>query len=450
MELSEYKKKFEYMEKEYDLFYMKYNNIFWWDLVRYQIFFLLYDEVSGIKSISVKKKNMRLSSTYFKLLFNEIKYRYFFNSKQCDYLFYVSSREKDSKGYTIDNVAKNILNLYRRKSLILESFASIEHPSNYNSYYNFGLRIKILINRRKKIRIENSLNQIIKNVFNIELNLDSIINENIKKFIIEGAYYKKFLKDKNPKLIFMVQNGIQKGLISASNELKIPIIELQHGLINQFHPAYNYSKDINYDHLTTFPNYLFSFSEYWHNIYLPKTMKIKIGNDTNYINETAHDNKIGIVFANKYAKILIELTKELAVKYPDKEFVVKLHPNQGNEVDYIKEVFAAYSNIEVIYNEKNIKDILINIESIILVQSTVIYQALQNGCKAYIYKRQDYEIHQDLFNNKNVYLFDNISEIAVVIDKEFKKESNVFFNKFDRDLLIEVVNSIENNNKKLQ
>ena len=76
----------------------------------------------------------------------------------------------------------------------------------------------------------------------------------------------------------------------------------------------------------------------------------------------------------------------------------------------------------------------------ITIQSTTVYESIQLSVKVFLYKKKDYSSHCDLFNNKNVYLVDNIDQIIENMDNEFISSGKLtFFKKFDKGMFLKFI-----------
>lgn len=135
-------------------------------------------------------------------------------------------------------------------------------------------------------------------IFTLFLRKDEIANENILKMILSdyqidfdyrkvikiyyGQYrFMKFLlRFSKPKMVFWVYTASSMGFIRAIKENNIPVIELQHGVINEKHQAYYLPKEFNREH---FPDYLFTYGvnelKYFNqkNFFLPNEKIIPVG-----------------------------------------------------------------------------------------------------------------------------------------------------------------------------
>ncbi len=88
------------------------------------------------------------------------------------------------------------------------------------------------------------------------------VNINYKKeyATFRGQYYFTLfvLRFCKPKIVFMVYTASSMGYISAFKRKKIPVVELQHGVINDKHVAYNLRKPFD---AGFFPDYLFTYGD---------------------------------------------------------------------------------------------------------------------------------------------------------------------------------------------
>ena len=154
--------------------------------------------------------------------------------------------------------------------------------------------------------------------------------------------------------------------------------------------------------------------------------------------EAQKSGDVVFVFANIYTENLLSFVKELAPQF-DKKIYVKLHPNQKNELDYIKCELLQYKNIEIIYIEKSMEEILSLVSSVIMIQSTTIYEALQKGKKVFLYKKQDYDTHSDVFDSANVYQIDSVEDFIRNQDKSYTEENLVFFEPFNENKFLSFI-----------
>lgn len=442
MTTSELLDKFLYFEKKYNVFNFKTDcGIYWWDIARYSIYTELnntfirkYVEVE-IEAINNKKNLLYIFTTLGKdilYLFKSL----FFKKK---FFFVLCSRSKNELGKNFDIIANPYLKtLHPKEIFCLETFHDAE--TEYISYKNTFLSIIKRFKKSKSYTIDFEINKLLNEYFGTNINFYEVVQKDLNNYVSEYTYYKQLLKFIKPNYCFVVQNGIQKGLFAATSDLNIKCIELQHGQINSFHIAYSYANEIDYSHLNLFPKVLFTYSEFWNKVNYPVIEKINMGLENKvYKKSDKRYEDIAVVFANIYTKNLLSLVKELAPNFKNKIYI-KLHPNQKNEINYIKNELTEFTNIQIIYIEKTMDEILSLVSSIIIIQSTSVYEALQKEKKVFVYKKQDYDTHFDVFSNKNVYLIENIHDFFINKDKPFVSENQiVFFEPFKKNKFLSYI-----------
>jgi len=421
MNIIEFTDKFQKIEIE-NKFFEEQNSkgIFYWDLVRHDVFYLLYYKVCDTKLLPVvheEKSKLTMLST----LFGNVRGYINFNIKTTrnyKYICFVTSRNKDADKKDVDYISDDILRVIQADSFVIESFNK-DIINRYKSIFDFGLLMTTYKARLKEKFVKKTpetykISEILKHEFNVSIDLTNDINALIINYKISTEYYSSLFKKTRPKAIFMVQNGIQKGLFEAANKLNIPVIELQHGLIGYVHPAYSYPDTLQPGNLKTLPNTFFSFSDFWiSNLNYPVKKIIPLGN--NFYSKTIVTQlkkyDLTFIFANIYSEDLIKFIDVLLQERYKGKICIKLHPNQFNEFHTITSLYAAHDTIEVIASQRSMAEILSVSKAIFAIQSTAVYEALHYKVKVYLYKIKDYLTHQDVIGNPNVYLVENVRDV---------------------------------------
>jgi hypothetical protein len=452
MNIIDFTNKFQKIEVDNDFFYTKdKEGLLYWDIVRYDIFCSIYNEMAGIK-IPVPKQNKKtLLYAFCNFLANYLNFEFKIWSKKYIYINFIASKNIDKKGFCLDQVSDDVLEIVNEDSLIIETYFEGNKIKKYPSVFDYGL---LLENYKKKIlnsfnKKENKeeffISKILKDNFTTDIDIDLKIKEIKTEYLIAFKYYSRLFKKINPKIIFLVQNGICKGQFAAANCLNIPIVELQHAAIGYVHPAYSYPIEIRNEMVKSLPTFLFVFSNFWaEKIYFPVKKILPIGNDFYAIQKKSVQLKYDLtfIFANLYTNDFIEIIDDLLSKVNSIiEICIKLHPNQIDEKEYISQKYFHFDNIYVITNEISMNDILFVSKSIVAVQSTCVYEALHQKTKVFIFKIKNYQCNQDIFDNPNVYLFDNSEQIIENIDNNFiSSEDSIVFNKFQKNNFMSFLN----------
>ena len=437
LNIEEYTRVFEKMEVENGLFKLRTKDgIFFWDIARYTIFNHVYRKFINLDdSYDTKhRKNFKEYLIISKNLINDIKYLR--KSREKEYLFYINSRTVLDGKY-IDLVSHDLLSRLEEHSFIIESF-----PIKTGFYSNSGLRLikrfNKLIHLTQKEPVSQKVDRIIKTTFSINVSLNNLVTQIINDFRIEKSYYRNLLIRLGSTKVFFIHNGVQKALIAAANDLNIKTIELQHGAINEFHPLYHYPSTIikEIPSYIIIPDFFLTFSDYWNKATnYPAKTKIPIGN-SHYYNKSIMDlkEKSGVTFisANIYQTKIEEYIDFILEHCPTVHLNLKLHPNQLNNKDRILRKYTNSNNVSVYYNEITVSELLKKTQIVVLISSTVAYEAIQTGSRVVIIKDADSYFLKDLFTHPSVYLIEQPDDLLRL---ELKEPVNTtYFEKFDEHL----------------
>ncbi len=417
-------------EKDMNLFSITYDDFSVWDIVRYAIFTYLY-EYNGTSTtkeqvfhrINYLRKLRSLPLVLFSVLKTHLKLR------KCDNLLFSSSRKKINGRYE-DTIT------YDFKQIMTDKYVELECNASNKRYDSFAFHKKLFntISSREIIDFSGIIDEM-SNLVSLHFGVpkDScckVMNSELNRFTDDRKYYLYIFNKIKPKRVFLLQDGIQKGLIYACKKLSIELSEFQHGIINRFHQAYSYSRDIDYTNLKTVPDNLLTFSDYWgKGFYMPTTKIIPLGNS--FYNYPRLKDKKGkhilIISTIPHQELFNEELSSFSENVTP--IVIKLHPSQSLDYKRIKEHYKNSGNISVIYDEFSTEDLLKEASKVVVIRSTVTYEALQLGIPVYILKRRDYIGHSDLFDIGGVSVVDSFLE--VVNGKTPTVENVVFFDTFN-------------------
>jgi len=401
--------KFFEMEERYSLFdYQTKEGIKYWDIVRYEIFcYIISNNIFIQKN---RKRNLLFIYKIIKYCFYLIIFLLKIFLNRPHYLCFICSRNKDNYGRNLDIISQDIISrLPYNKRLLIETFSNNNGKGQFSYIFNSGLILYKYLFKLKNIFHNNcdyyEIIEIISKTFNISINdkliIDTIITNNINRYIIERNYYKKLFSLLKPKLIFMTQDGIQKGMFNAANYLNIPLVELQHGFIGYSHPVYSYPQSILRGQILDLPKYLFAFSHFWTKTINYPVNSIKyIGNSYYAKKITKKEIKYDIVFImGLYNNCILSLIDNLLKLNFNYNICIKLHPAQIFNYNNILEKYKYTNNINIIRNELSISKLLSETECIITVNSTCIYEALHNNVKVFLLKVPGYYTMQNIYDN---------------------------------------------------
>lgn len=406
------------------------NNLAYWDIVRPDIFNTIYHDLAQFKVSNTKdRKNnlIRATTKIISYLIGYIRYNLKLNFTKFNFIFFVASRNIHESGKAIDLISEDYLRCIGNESLLIESVSEMVKNNVFNTTIDYNLHFKEKIRslfRKLTNNSKKSENHKVANIlhehFQVNINLDNEISKIIESHNTLVRHYTKLFKKTKPKAVFVVQNGIRKAIFQSANNLNITTIELQHGYIGYVHPSYSYPRSIKSGELITLPTHFFTFSEFWtEKINFPVRQIIPMGNSINSKEYTPvqREYDLTFIFAHIYTTIFESVIDDLLEKKYTGKICIKLHPNQANERVPLMEKYKKIKDIEIVYNEFTMREILLKSKCVLGVQSTSIYEALYFGSiLVLILRNSNYKLHEDIFHHENVHLVDNADDIIGNVD----------------------------------
>jgi len=293
------------IEEGYNTHSILYNADFAWPIIRLKV----NEEIR--KKEGLKSRTFKLNWFLFHKLLRSLFFGLsnLFRLRQFSFwIFSSSDRRKLINSKYVDRVAGSFAINYP-KSLIIENPYPLGRHYKYKNLGNgkvlgqtvFFAATKIISLFLKKPRIENE-EVLVKILAENHINLD--YNKILKETRAQYFLMKFLLRFTKPKAVFFVYSASSMGYIKALKELNIPVIELQHGVINSSHHAYNLYRDFGY---TLFPDYLLTYG--------PK--ELDVFNRSNYFIDPAHVFPVGYYFLEATSKFAIteEFEQQLRRQY---------------------------------------------------------------------------------------------------------------------------------------
>ena len=343
------------------------------------------------------------------------------DKKKKYFLYYSISNEIIQNKYT--NIFKeNLFNKIKKKEFLIKHLIknvpknfwdfTYERPVNFDYLYlNIISKIKyfFLSNRYKSQKTKK------------------IILNTINSYE-QYKYWKRFLRNEKPKLIFLIDKMNNFPLLQAANELKMPSYELQHGspLVNKDNNLYKIKIKgkfcNNQSWFSRFkPDHYLCCGEFWKkNIEINSYSKkiTNIGLNINHINSHKKKN-VGILLLSELAefdqieKILNQFDK---LKIKKNLVKIRFHPVISLLPSRIK-LFLKKNDINYSMGKNtNLNKDLINIDKVIGLNSTLLFQLFERGYKTYFFDKKFFK-NKYLIKDKN---FLNLTYLD-------KKHKNQFF-----------------------
>jgi hypothetical protein len=429
MNVIAYTDRFFQIEERLDLFHEKLNGRPWWDAVRHDVYNYLYRRQFAIRASVVKPPQLSARARALAIRV-ALKARLLSQTHLCRHDILVFRAPRQRRGERAwDAAVDHLAAICPGRKLTIDTFPHYYHRRTALRTGSIEVRPKILDVLQAAIESDIGIH--------VEPNeLSTVILPRISAFLRDRIDYLRLFDRVRPKLVLLSQNGIEKAMFSAANELRIPLLETQHGLINRSHPAYSYSRRIDYRNLDTFPTHFLTFSTYWtESCYYPVANCIAIGNDNFFVPRTLPDPDRGdilFISADLYHSALVPWVKAVAERLPARSIKYKLHPNQHEHIDNIRCEFSFLRNVEVIAGSVAARDLMFRTSCVVLIQSTVAYEALQAGRRLCLIPEMNYQIHSDLFDLPGVTVTMTFDELVKTISSDVVSTESVnFFDRFD-------------------
>ncbi len=430
MDINTLTSSFHKMEVEHNLFYKKYKSEYIWDVIRFDVFHALQNRSLLLKrpgKIKVLIKNVISKTLQVICLVSLVLSRR-------KILICKTSRTKNQSGY-VDSYSAPITN-----SLKSNEYFDIELYHLAGGYFNQRYLFNYDINHALPMAFLKDILAVLKLKFPSLYREDvliQVINNAYNKYLVEYTFYNKLYKYSSIEKAFIVQNGIQKGLLHAAIMNNVRVVELQHGYVGYTHPAYSYPLSILPAYVYT-PNEFWAFSDFWYQeIYMPKTEFKVLGCD---YADLANIKGTAILFISRdnHHKILLEFLSHISVN-TERKIIYKLHPNQTADFLEIKESLSHFTNVDVILNEMSVSTCIGKSSDVVCIQSTVVFEALQSNRKVICIKKADYVHSALLEKNNNYYAIESAEEAVHIINtKEIMDDPFVFFEPINKNVISEL------------
>ncbi|RXK46932.1 hypothetical protein [Halorientalis pallida] len=262
--------------------------------------------------------------------------------------------------------------------------------------------------------------------------------------------YRKLLERIDPAMVFVVVSFQKETFVEVCNELDIPVVELQHGILAQYEYGFP-----GFRTKETFPDYFFSFGEYWNDrVDLPiqddKIRAIGYGHfdrqRERFSNTTTGDDVVFISQGNvgeKLSKAALELSRHPSID--DSNIVYKLHPGEYGrwQADY---PWLRESDLRVVGKSgPDLYELFADAYAQVGVYSTAVYEGLGFGLTTYLYDLPGVEELEDLVTTGYAQLVSSPEELATTLTErqQPRVDSAAFFAPNPHRNFVEAVRDIQ-------
>ncbi len=433
--MSEYIDIFHRMELKYNLFDLgKNEGIPYWDFLRGSLYRSLnLQHPQNVKTINKEAYN-RLQRLFL-ILKSVIQLR------KNRIWFFTYSREEDTNGKKFDKTSKELI-LYCKPSRRIVVDLKTAKPTVYPSINHFFLsRIKTRFTSRELPQsIYERISGAFEDTFHVKTDYNHL-NWLYKAYMKDYKCYLWLFKHLKPQKIIISLN-LQKGQFLAAKKLKIPTYEMQHAGIMHNYIEYSYPPGIMPNSNIAFAdNYIMLGKDWGMNQNIP-TNRIVLGNNSffEFIPTKFNLSKIDVLFIGSPGYVeLSDLALKLKKKYFELNVYYKLHPNEFLDKNLFQQKFYG-TNIKIITGEVSTLELLRQTSIVLILQSSVLFEAITENKRIAILRKRDYEIYKDFFNNPNIYMVDNEDDVVNVLNnKKTVITKSDYYSRFDKKVADEIL-----------
>jgi hypothetical protein len=448
------------IENTYPVEKILFNGISIWPVIRVP----LVNTILEKKNLHIGNKTVKLDNKTIILLVKNIFYGFKYLLKLRNYEIWAFSNSERRKKHgniyydrVIDGVSANFDN-----TLVIENPIPNGHIARNKLAYRevisdailnlFVFLIYTISSFFNSFKLENE--EILNNIL---ATYDHSFNSRkiIKRFYGQVIVCKLLVMIKRPKIVFMAYPSSYFGYIYTFKKENIPVIELQHGIINQNHPTYNYFKKIQ---IHLLPDYLFVygpiFLKYFNkkNYFIDKSKVVPIGyffmdliinskEEDHRVKELARTYSLSIAFSSiSLQEIEIEFLKEIA--HINAKVLILIIPRKEND-RFPREL---PTNLKI-YRTKNIYNVIKSCDIHSTIVSTTAIEAayLEKPTIFYNYKNIAYEYYKDLLDKNIAFYARSVEDFNMYLysfKKEWKLRKNISSNLFSRNYSYNFKNAI--------
>ncbi len=399
--MNPYVEEFLKIEKEKNLFAKRIDGVNIWPYLRLEVFRLIERQLisSDMTPVYVSHRLSQIGKTCSIDEYEKYVDDFCEKRKGCDAIV-INKRHrlvwKNKKPFCpITGMIEDIL-LRRKISTISLSYLNDENDIKTGNELCFekALKVPVLFDQKSKEKYVEYLTEIFSSGFGIQLGA-TFANDVIGQidYIFDcfsyGDFFRKVFEKINPKAIFVSSyyETLIMVILKEANMLKIPTIELQHGIIGDEHIAYN---SLVPSTENCYPKYMMVYGRFEKNImrsFVPVDRRIVSGNQfledriRTYTNTMTKDMALIVGFSSQNEGMInfaIDLARNTKL-----EVVFRVHP-EFKDKDHAKERLLA-EGVSVSDDFKDsIYDFVEKAKYVVSTQSTVLLEAQKFGKQVFV------------------------------------------------------------------
>lgn len=251
------------------------------------------------------------------------------------------------------------------------------------------------------------------------------IRNHLIKFKSRYHYHRKIFKKLRPRNVYVLVSYGYEPMITAAQEMGIPVTEVQHGTILKQHIGYSYPRGLT---IPYFPDNLLMWGKFWFdNATLPIEESAVTYTGFSHMNKeiaqykTVKRNHQRVLFISQgpIAKELLPIVLSFAKENPEYQVIYRLHPSEDNIWHTIYPELGkgarTLTNLQIEHSSdrKLYKSFALS-EYVVGVSSTALMEAIAADCKLILCNLPGVEHYRPLTESKQVPLVQSSKDLAEI------------------------------------
>lgn len=424
------------LEKKFNLFDLRVNQVPIWERLRFRIHrkILVGSGIIAQPHSKAVQSGSRIGN--YRRIVKEVVYPTYRNMRRADILFFGHHRRKKMQdGKWWDLYCDPIINALDRSYEYVESPYLGGHltPARTESMTyldNLILRGTLLVDvRAKYLKIDPEVIDTLRSVrreihhrFAVDIDLVQMTRKVIA--LRQGLLplYIRLLDAVRPRLVVVVVSYGKESFIEACKVKQIPVVELQHGIATPQHVAYSFPAP--HQKKQTFPDYFFTFGDYWKTSVeypIPKSQVIPVGFpyfEMESSRVTKNRRQKQVVFLSQgtvgkeMSRMAVDLRRQLSNEWT---VIYKLHPGEYNRWQTLYPWLFGTDIIVIGDDSVPLYDLLAQSLVLVGVSSTAIFEGLGLGSGAIILDLPGSENLRGLIDRGHAKIVDNAADLADLV-----------------------------------
>jgi hypothetical protein len=274
--------------------------------------------------------------------------------------------------------------------------------------------------------LENRL----QDIFGVSIDLLGRVQNELTQRKYTKPLYKRLIKQIDPEIVFIRYNPSKSTLIEVCQEVGIPVVELQHGVISNYHSDLSYDTPIEGE--VCFPDVYFSWGEYWCNRPDFPINDVRVvgwpflESVSKHFSSKKADDKILFISqptnGEELSKIAVDINRTT-----EWEIIYRLHPNERNKWKSLYPWLESQT-IDIDSGEKALYEVMSECWAQVGTESTALYEGLKFDLNTFIFDDFNAGVHP-WYEVDEIVVFSDLARLSESLrnQESANVESNSFF-----------------------